>query len=75
MSLRQMEEEGFRSMAVAGGYDIDGERMYVGRTFHDRMILPGKLFMDKDDKRMYVAYDGKETRHNDFEVSGFWSTR
>ncbi|XP_074595723.1 uncharacterized protein LOC141850881 [Brevipalpus obovatus] len=52
--------------AVAGGVDIDGEPLYVGRAKHDGHIIPGKIRSSHG--VCYVAYEGLEIPYRSYQV-------
>lgn len=47
--------------------DIDGERIYVGRAFHEGDWLPAKVIPGKN--AAYISYNGEEVFVDRFEVS------
>jgi len=55
-----------RPEAVIGGYDINGESIYVGRAFQCNDLIVGKIVPSH--KCCYVSYDGREIAHQHFEV-------
>lgn len=58
---------GVPSTALEGGYDIDGERIYVGRAFYEGDWLPAKIIPGKN--AAYVCWGGQEVFVDRFEVS------
>jgi len=52
--------------AVEGGYDVGGERIYVGRALQDGDCIPGKVVPSHG--CCYVAYGGREHSHSDYQV-------
>jgi len=52
--------------AVAGGYDINGEKIYVGRAHHAGDVIPGKIVPSH--RTCYVSYDGREFNITAYEV-------
>ncbi len=55
-----------RPEAVIGGYDINGEPIYVGRALQRNDLIVGKIVPSH--KCCYVSYNGQEIAHKDFEV-------
>jgi hypothetical protein len=51
--------------AVAGGRDINGETIYVGRAPDSGELIPGKIVPSCG--VCYVAYTGKELAHRSYE--------
>ena len=51
--------------AVAGGHDVNGETIYVGRIYIDGDHVPGKIVPSHG--CIYVPYDGKEVPHTSYE--------
>jgi len=52
--------------AVHAGHDIDGDALYVGRTYHNGDMLPAKVIPSK--QVAYVAWGGQEIAKHDVEV-------
>lgn len=48
------------------GTTRDGERLYVGRVFHDGTITPGKVHPSHG--VCYIPYDGLEIQFKEYEV-------
>lgn len=51
--------------AIAGGNDVNGEPIYVGRAFEDNDTIPGKIVPSH--QCIYVPYAGSEKRHDQYE--------
>ena len=51
---------------VVGGNDVNGEPIYVCRAVHNRDTIPGKMVPSH--RVGYVAYDGKEHAHQNYQV-------
>lgn len=58
---------GVPSTALEGGYDSDGERIYVGRAFYEGDWLPAKVIPGKN--AAYISWGGQEVFVDRFEVS------
>lgn len=54
------------SKAVVGGYDVNGETLYVGRALLSGDILPGKIVPSHH--TCYVPWGGKEHAVRDYQV-------
>jgi len=52
--------------AVVMGYTADGEKLFMGRAFHDGTLTPGKL--QPSHKSLYIPYNGEEVPVDEFEV-------
>ncbi|XP_011300355.1 natterin-3-like [Fopius arisanus] len=52
--------------AVAGGRDIDGSVIYVGRAYHCGDVIPAKVIPARN--TAYVSHGGEEHAKSDFEV-------
>lgn len=52
--------------AVVGGYDVNGEILYVGRSAIGGDILPGKIVPSHH--TCYLPWDGKEHALREYEV-------
>ncbi|XP_034234203.1 natterin-4-like isoform X2 [Thrips palmi] len=52
--------------AVDAGNDVNGERLYVCRAFHEGDTIPGKLVASH--RGAYVSRDGKEHKKDYYEV-------
>ena len=46
------------SGAIQGGYNSRSEVLYIGRTLHEGVLIPGKV--NPSHRCLYVAYGGKE---------------
>ncbi|KDR19911.1 Natterin-3 [Zootermopsis nevadensis] len=62
--------------AVHAGYDKDGGRLFVGRTFYESDIMPAKIVPNQG--TAYVSYDGQEHPVMHYEVlcnvESLWKT-
>lgn len=54
------------SGAIQGGNTKTGERLYIGRVFHDGTLTIGKVHPSH--KSLYIPYNGKEHRYEKYEV-------
>ena len=54
------------SKAVVGGYDQNGEALYIGRVVQYNDLIPGKIVPSHH--CCYVAFDGKEISHRSYQV-------
>ncbi len=52
--------------AVPGGYDVNGEELYVGRAKFKDHLIPGKIVPSHG--CCFVSYSGKEFSCSDYEV-------
>lgn len=52
--------------AVAGGYDVSGDAIYVGRALESGDIIPGKIVVQYGS--CYVAHGGKEHFHGEYQA-------
>ena len=52
--------------AVAGGRDVDGSPLYIGRAFHHGDMLPAKISPKYG--TAYVCYGGAEHTKDNYEV-------
>lgn len=60
---------GVPSTAIEGGFDVGGERIYVGRAFYEGDWLPAKVIPAKN--AAYISWNGDEVFVDRFEVSRF----
>lgn len=49
-----VEEGNYPENALVGGNDADGEPLYIGRSYHEGALLPGKV--NKAHNTCYVAH-------------------
>lgn len=52
--------------AIQGGTCESGERLYIGRTFHNNTITIGKVHPSH--RCLYIPYGGKEHSYDEYEV-------
>jgi len=52
--------------AVAGGFDVNGETIYVGRALHGGDLIPGKVVPSHG--CCYVPWGGQENGHSDYQA-------
>jgi len=52
--------------ALAAGMTKEGEKLYVGRVFHDGTLTPGKV--QTSHGVCYIPYGGEEIPFKDYEV-------
>jgi len=57
------------SGAVQGGADSSGEKLFIGRAWHDGSLTIGKIH--KSHGVCYVPFGGEEHRHSDYEALVF----
>lgn len=62
-----MARGGVPSTALEGGVDIDGQKIYVGRAFHEGDWLPAKVIPGRN--CAYVCFNGSEVSVERFQVS------
>lgn len=55
------------AQAFEGGHDVDGQRIYVGRAFHEGDWLVAKVIPGK--RAAYVSYNGEEIVKDRFQVN------
>lgn len=52
--------------AVAGGFDVSGETIYVGRALESGDVIPGKIVPSHG--VCYVPYGGRENPHREYQA-------
>ncbi|RWS02449.1 uncharacterized protein B4U79_06516 [Dinothrombium tinctorium] len=52
--------------AIQGGYDINGEVIYVGRALHEGDVVPGKVVASHG--CCYISYGGREHRKEEYQA-------
>lgn len=52
--------------AVPGGKTSSGEILYIGRTYINGSLTPGKI--QPSHKSLYIAFGGAELRFYSFEI-------
>ena len=64
--VHRSAEQSLPGNAVAGGRDVDGSTIYVGRAFHEGDMLPAKVIPEKN--VAYVCYNGEEHAKFNYEI-------
>lgn len=52
--------------AVVGGFKADGNKIYIGRTYHEGKIIVGKVNVEQG--CLYIADSGAEHRYDEYEI-------
>ena len=56
----------YSTISLQGGMTANGERLFIGRAFHENHTVCGKVHPSHNG--IYIAYGGEEIKYHNYEV-------